>query len=440
MKVLIISHNPISTYQSMGKTFLSLFSSFKKEELCQLYIYPTVPDIDICESYYRVTDRDVLKSYVHFGRVKSRIFTSVDIDTNQHAMYENESDAEFFRKNQKNSFSLIGRDLMWLFAHWYNGSLKTWLAEQKPTCIFLAPGESKFIYNIAMKIANKLNIPIFSYVCDEYYFIQTPKKITDRLQLRLLQKKIRKVMKKSVGLIAICDMLADAYHKEFGVESHTIHTGSNYPIASEPRALREEIRGLTYMGNLAFKRYESLADIGRALDEINDELGSDYKLFVYTRVIDDEAERAFFGIRSIRYCGYVSGEEFKKTLHGADVLVHVESFDPECTERVKHSVSTKIADSLGSGIPLLGYGPENIASMSYLLFNGLWQASDAEGLKNRIRDSLNAEERIRVSHIGLQLATLNHDQTINSRKLYAVLQKNEEGEKWINKKNKKEKR
>lgn len=41
MKVLLISHNSISTYQNMGKTFLSLFNCFQKEELCQLYIYPS---------------------------------------------------------------------------------------------------------------------------------------------------------------------------------------------------------------------------------------------------------------------------------------------------------------------------------------------------------------------------------------------------------------
>ena len=43
MKVLIISHNPISTYQSMGKSMRALFSAFRTEELCQLYLYPTIP-------------------------------------------------------------------------------------------------------------------------------------------------------------------------------------------------------------------------------------------------------------------------------------------------------------------------------------------------------------------------------------------------------------
>ena len=35
MKVLIISHNAISTDNNMGKTLYSLFNVFSKTELCQ---------------------------------------------------------------------------------------------------------------------------------------------------------------------------------------------------------------------------------------------------------------------------------------------------------------------------------------------------------------------------------------------------------------------
>ena len=66
MKALIISHNPITTHGSMGKTMLTLFSAFKKEELCQLYIYPSLPDIDFCNAYFRVTDRTFCGATIPF--------------------------------------------------------------------------------------------------------------------------------------------------------------------------------------------------------------------------------------------------------------------------------------------------------------------------------------------------------------------------------------
>ena len=59
MKVLIISHNPMTTYDCMGRTLLTLFSEFNRSELCQLYIYPTVPNADKCDSFYRITDNSL---------------------------------------------------------------------------------------------------------------------------------------------------------------------------------------------------------------------------------------------------------------------------------------------------------------------------------------------------------------------------------------------
>ena len=100
MKVLILSHNPITTYQNMGKTLLSLFSSFNISELCQLYIYPTIPDIEKCNSYYRITDRDVFKSYARFGKVKSRVIQNNEININKHSLFETENDEAFLTKTK----------------------------------------------------------------------------------------------------------------------------------------------------------------------------------------------------------------------------------------------------------------------------------------------------------------------------------------------------
>ena len=62
MKALIISHNCFSTTQSMGKTFASLFSAFKQDELMQLYLYPTIPNTGMCKELFRITDDDVIHS------------------------------------------------------------------------------------------------------------------------------------------------------------------------------------------------------------------------------------------------------------------------------------------------------------------------------------------------------------------------------------------
>ena len=119
MKVLLISHNCFSTYQNMGKTFLSLFSGFEKDEICQLYIYPTVPDVDACSSYYRVTDKDVLDSLLKFKKPGGEIDKSRIVSAKKN-LFENKDDAKLYKKpGKKDPMKRLLRDAMWSLSRWY---------------------------------------------------------------------------------------------------------------------------------------------------------------------------------------------------------------------------------------------------------------------------------------------------------------------------------
>lgn len=422
MKALIISHNPITTYQNMGRTMLSLFSSFGQEELCQLYIYPTMPDIAACHSYFRMTDRDILRSCWRLGRVPARILREADIRTDQHDLYETQADEAFFRRHRRNALTLLGRDLVWQFSRWYGAELKRWLEEERPTCIFVAPGESAFLYGIALKLAKRLQIPLYAYVCDDLYFLSMPKGLIARLQRRLLKRRIDQLMRHSQAMIAICDELAESYADQFGIRTEVIHTGSVYPIADAPRE-QAEVGGLTYLGLLSHQRYLALAQVGRALDIINDRAGTRYTLSLYTDPPSPQAEQTFSSVRSIRLLGFVTGEAFERALRKADILLHVEAFDAASVERVRYSISTKIADSLGSGVPLMAFAPAEVASMRYLRQNrAAVCVTEPEELVEALQ-SLLEDGRLRheVTQAALALARREHDAETSSRRLYAIL-------------------
>lgn len=368
-KVLIISHNPLTTYQDMGKTLLQLVHAYPKEALCQLYIYPTIPDVDRCSSFFRVTDKDVLKSYISFFRVRGRQIDHSEINTDRHEMFENAQDEKLYRsRKNKRAGRMLLRDIMWKGAHWYNAALKQWLDVQRPELIFAAPGLGKFLYDIALKISEDRHIPIVTYLCDDYYFVDRPKQLGERLQLSLLKKKISRLMEHSAHLITICEELQTAYETHFGVPATILMTGSAFPAAERP-ACTDTPTAITYLGNIRCGRNLSLAQIGRTLDEINAESGTAYRLRIYTAEKDNTVLNAFDGIGSVSLCGFVGGEEFSQTLHSAQMLLHTESFLQKEIDRVKHSVSTKIADSLASGVCLFAYAPEAVASVRHLLRN-----------------------------------------------------------------------
>ena len=418
MKVLIISHNSFSTSESMGKTFCTLFSSFKKEELCQLYVYPSIPDIDFCESFYRITDKDVLKG-VWSRIVKGRVIKKEKITPN-FSLFENQKD-EFLYRNKKNkgSFRIIARDLIWLMSPWFNRALKEWLQKEQITHIFVAPGGYKFIYNIALKCSHFLNVPIVTYVCDEYFFTTSKKRIVDKIKDVLLKHKMKQLMSKTSLIVTISEELKNLYEPYFKKPTKVIMTGTSFPIVSVPLQ-RETIKELTYMGNIRCNRYISLCDIGDALDEINKEYNKNYLLNIYSGENDEAILNELRKHKSIKLNGFISGDKFRQVFYAAQCLLHVEAFDKKSIDLVKNSISTNIADSLGSGILFVAYGPFQIASMRHLIRNNCAVLVDKKDkLKNTLLKIFSMSECDRSVFISNALATANkyHDTNTNGTEL-----------------------
>lgn len=422
MKVLIVSHNCFSTYNNMGITFCSLFSEFRKEELCQLYIYPSLPDVDVCNSYYRITDKEILRSIVAFRTPGGRLDTA-QLTFGQPAAFEHAEDAALYRR-QGNSSPIVRslRDAMWKVSRWYTPRLKQWIEQEKPTCIFLAPGYAKFIYDVAMRISKDYSLPIVTYICDDYYFLKAPRTLSGRLGQSALRRKTDRLMARTSHLVAICDEIKDCYSRKFGLEASVIMTGSD--MEKQPRS--QSVRSpavISYLGNIQRNRFTSLADIGRALDEIGQRTGMRAFLDIYTSETDPQILGHFDGIGSIRIRDFVSGEKFLQVFRDSDFLLHTEAFDEENADLVKHSVSTKIADSLASGVPLIAYGPKDIASIRHLIRNDCaFVATSRDELSAMLERALSSpKERARIAENAADAAEKFHNKQRNGALLYELL-------------------
>ncbi|MBR3692629.1 MAG: glycosyltransferase [Clostridia bacterium] len=423
MKVLIISHQPMTMQNNMGKTFCSLLSEFDAEELCQFYIYPAFPDGKYYTSFYRVTDKEVLRSYLGRRYIGGEVCAE-DIRPEQGA-YEDESDRAFYR-NRKNKSGLrrLLRDCMWQFSPWCGKRLKSWLIKERPECIFVAPGTAKFIYNIALRLSKKYSIPLVTYICDDYYFLNRPRGFANRLQFILLRRKIRQLLENSSHLVVISEELRQAYAGTFGVETTVIMTGTTLSTPLRP-AQTELPQKISYFGNVRCNRFRSLAEIGLALDSINRDSDTKYRLCIYTAEKDPEILAELERAESVSLCGFVSGDAFDAAMRDAQILLHAEAFDAASVDTVKYSVSTKIADGLASGLPLFAYGPESIASMQHLIRNecALAVTEPDDLIPALCRIFSNGELRRQIAARAQTTAKELHDRKTNSEKLRRVFEK-----------------
>lgn len=409
MKILIISHNSISTGTNMGKTMLSLFSSIEKNEICQIYVSDDTPDVDKCSSCFRITDKDALKSIFFRNRCGE--------ETHFIAKTKIERKTPLIYKKRKEPVIRLLRDVIWSASNWYNSALKKWICKEKPECIFLVPGYGKFIYNIALKISRDYDIPIVTYICDDYYFTRKPTDVLGRVYWMLLRKKIKQTMEKNVCVIAICQEIKTLYEKEFGVKSKVCMTGASFKEAVRTNAERQDI---SFFGNISNNRYFALKEVAKEVRGFSDNI----LVNIYTPNRYSEYFDTLMQEPNIRIKGFVSEAEMKEEMGKAKFLLHVESFDEKNRDLIKHSVSTKIADSLVSGIPLIAYGPEEISSIKHLIRNDCaFVATSKSQLKQVLESALYDEKKIKeIMCNATKTGIKYHDTEKNSKELREVLE------------------
>ena len=420
MKVLVISHNVFSMTSSMGKTLVNFFGQIEPENISQLYFHKQIPTTDICTNYYRITDFDVVKKKKN---EIGDIFTVDDIKSSpSNENVDAGHEAQIYKLGKKKkSYMYIGRNLIWSTKKWHNKKLFDWVDKFNPDIIFFASGDYVFSYKVAMCIADYKNIPIVTYVCDDYYFVNR-KSISPLYYINKIQYKatLKKLFTKHKNVIAICDKITTDYVKEFNINCKTIMTSSSLD-AFKPRNNDKEAV-ISYLGNMGYNRHLQLVEIGKALKGIS---GGKLFIDVYSGETRSEITDVLNEENGIRFHGSVSYDKVIEIMKNSDILIHTEALDKTNRDKVRYSVSTKIADTLTCGRCLFAYGPADVASIEYLINNDCaCVATSKSELKNKLNDIIfNSSLRNVYTTKALKLANKNHNIVENGKLFKQIIEK-----------------
>ena len=406
MKILIISHNIFSNSSNMGKTLSGYFRELNFEDIAQFYIHSEVPTLHSCQNYYRITDKEMLSSIL--TRKSGKIFRETDIHTNADQVRTDTGlTAKLYQKSRSRTpLIYLMRNLWWSLGAWNTKKFNKWVDEFKPDCIFFVSGDYAFMYKIALKTAQKRNIPmIVSCMDDHYFYNRNENKFLGKLAHQLFMKQVKKTIQYASAILPICDTMSRDYQAFFKKPCYTIHTASTL---KEPLCMEKKNK-ISYIGNLGLGREKQLLTIAKALQSIEVENCPKY-IDVYSAETRPEILANLTEENGIRFHGRISPEEVLQIMGESLAVIHTESFDAEMRKRVKYSVSTKIADSLASGTPLLAYGPEEVASMQHLIcHNAAFCATDPSELKTVLTNLIiNNAMREKVVQSALALAKSKH--------------------------------
>ncbi len=415
-RLLVISNSCLSNATSNGRTLRNFLLGWDKNKIAQFFIQNEEPDFDICNSFYRVTDGQALNAFLK-GVPAGGI-----VEGPSEKSVEKSSVSE--KKRGRNPLTMLLREVVWNSNRWKSSSFKAWLDEFSPEVVLLQAGDSPFMLKIAMRICKERNIPLVIYNSEVYYFKSfdyfrstgLPHFLYPifRMYYKIIFKKTIKLAKKS---IYICDMIKEEYDKEFGLPSVTIYTATQAEYAGNRDIDCNFV--VSYLGNLGVGRHESLIDIADALQKIS----SDYKLDVYGKIPNETVKNAFDNCKGIDYKGFVSYDEVLEIMKNSNLLVHAESFSDFYRKDLQYAFSTKIADSLATGVGFLLYAPEEMACTKYLKENdaAFVVCNEAELLNTLTHLVDNPEQCRKFTQSALALSEKNHQFYENSKYFQDVI-------------------
>lgn len=361
-RVLLIAHNALSQTNNNGKTLSSFFSGWEKDCLAQLYITAEYPDTSICSRFYRITDQEILKAVLKRGSRPGGVLTDTEPTSSSAAAAP--AKQGFLGKliARRPQWLVTGRDICWGTGVWKTPELETWLDDFLPEAVFMqcsAPA----IYDIAFWICDRYKIPYFLEITDDYTSSKFSLDPFFWLYLTRMRRQMGKAIRRAEKTLVIGEKMEKEYAKRFG-GSYYIAMNAVEAGDYEPAVPRSSIQ-IVFTGNLGLGRWKTIEALGNVCNS-DPELSERIQIDIYsgTQLSPEERERLDRGVMHFR--GKVSAVEVADIQKKADVLLHVESFDPKDRYITRYSISTKISEYLARGRCLLAIGPGDVASIEYI--------------------------------------------------------------------------
>lgn len=369
MKILIITDEAWNDKIHGNNVLTNWFEGFDAE-FAQIYCSPGEPYNKCCKKYFQVTDTMMVRSIINRNSVGVvRCFKDVPyLDhtvINSGIELENKQLYSKLKSITTETLRAI-RDLIWYFGKYDIEKLKEFINEFDPDIIFCPRLSSVKLLRFEKIVKQITYKPMVAFTGDDEYSLN---QVNLSLVYWLRRFIKRRMMRKTVSIYDLyythSEEQGKEYSKIFKVPTkillkcgefslNKVHTKVNYPIR------------VVYAGKLYCNRWKSLAAIGQALQEINCS-ETNIILEIYTKdKVSKKQQKMLNDGRNIFLRGAVTPEKLKDIYEGADIALHVESFDLKNKLLTKFSFSTKIIDCMASGCAVMAMCWEKQAGFAYL--------------------------------------------------------------------------
>ena len=361
IKILVFSISAISDVESNGRVLRNLLPDVEEIEYLNVYISGN-PIKDSKVQYLHISDKTVLKSVLSLGLSSKE--DPINYEEKPHSLNNGVN-------SKKSAFKYFLRNKIWSLAFSIKKRIVKKAKNFNPNIVFLMGANLPAFYSLSTKISKKTGAPLFIYNAEDYPlknydYMSQKKKSTffSNIVLKKLRKESIRAYQHSFFNAFNSEKLLDSFIKD-GFCSLDKSTVIRIPSSFSAVSKIDNKNRIIFAGNLYDDRCETLLKFADALSSIK----ISFNFCVYGKITNNKYLETIKNHNAIEYRGVVPYSIIQKELVETSFLLDVEGFSEYSKLDYKHSFSTKIADYLMLGIPIICYGSKEIAGVDYLLKN-----------------------------------------------------------------------
>ncbi len=403
MKILVLTRNAWDDTNSIGNTISNFFSDFKGAEFANIYFRSSRPDNNLCDKYFRVTEKDILKNFFSKEKIGERIIGFPTKDQRVKARSNEKKLISAIHKYNLKFFYTISNGLF-NSKKWINRKLDDFIKEFDPDVVFSFAKSAPQYYLTLEHIHKKFGKKIVLWIADDEY--TALKSANTKDSLRSVER-LKYIIGAASKVYGCSKEICSYYNGIFNCNAVPLYKSCRF-VQPVRTAVNTPIR-IVYAGNLLFGRFKTLCDIVNKLSDLN---LSENKFFleIYSNTLISEEQKRKLTVDGVSvFCGQRPYEEIKNIFSSSDILLLVESFEKSEIVKTKYSFSTKIIDCLQSGSSVLAIGPKEISTIKYVSsIPGAAVVNDINGFENFAREIADNPESLLTCAAQIRKFAIEH--------------------------------
>lgn len=337
-------------------TFPVLFEGFGVQNIASVFIREDIPDSEICNNYFRISEAAVIKSVVRRRTKTGQKVTPLTDTANTHNA---ETLSEIYKAKRRFYYpKLFVRELIWRLGKWKSAEFDSFIEEFSPDIVIYEMSRYIHFNNIVRYILKKSNAKGIGCFWDDTFTYKQESSLLYKLWRFCGRINLKKLAAATSSFFAITPKTKKEADGFFGIDC-TVLTKPALTISPPKPITHEPPLRMLYTGNLSIGREDAMCSLVSAMKKVNAQKTL-IELDIYTRSVLDDAHTGKISSENSRIHAPIPQSEVLKLQKEADILLFLEALD-EQNKTARLSFSTKITDYYSAGKCIFAIGNPDLA-------------------------------------------------------------------------------